>query len=371
MEYRQLQAILKRFCSADIAYDGYKYFKRTSKIKKDGSAHVALRGNIDASKVGNTPLYCLLQLCQSETTWQKAAGWCQKLGDLQQAQPGKELKVDARAYSSLGNIAATVTFMQALSSMGLLSVIDNKRDNSFVAGFMELEHELGQLRDDIDLKKFLDPISNLVEAGVIEDVLVALQAYVVANTGAKLEHLFQDLVDDCITEIAERYEKHKARIEKTQGADTVLSTPESLQDRVQNRRIKEKTRPDQSSLHRIFADNNPAAPNEEEVLPIQQPLEVKPSSFEVFQVLLARNSESRGSVAWSAFVAAMVDLGFAVIPKFGSVYTFHPPKDVAVQRDLTLHRPHESHIEGWKLLYVAQRLKRVYGRSESTFRLQE
>jgi hypothetical protein len=63
----------------------------------------------------------------------------------------------------------------------------------------------------------------------------------------------------------------------------------------------------------------------------------------------------------------MADLGFSVIPKFGSIYTFSPPENVTVQRDLTLHRPHQSCIEGWRLLVVSRRLKRVYGWDETTF----
>ena len=63
----------------------------------------------------------------------------------------------------------------------------------------------------------------------------------------------------------------------------------------------------------------------------------------------------------------MTDLGFSVVPKVGSIYTFIPLKDVAVQRDLTLHRPHQSFIEGPRLLVYSRRLKRVYGWDDSTF----
>ncbi len=63
----------------------------------------------------------------------------------------------------------------------------------------------------------------------------------------------------------------------------------------------------------------------------------------------------------------MADLGFSVVPKFGSVYTFLPPESMGVKQSITVHRPHKSRIEGYKLLIFSQRLKRVYGWEEMTF----
>ncbi|KAF7908185.1 uncharacterized protein EAF01_003940 [Botrytis porri] len=81
-------------------------------------------------------------------------------------------------------------------------------------------------------------------------------------------------------------------------------------------------------------------------------------------------SEARGSVSWISFETAMVDLGFSVIPKFGSVYTFSPAaKDVGREKSITFHRPHKSEIEGWKLVMFASRLKRIYGWNEQSFKV--
>jgi len=92
---------------------------------------------------------------------------------------------------------------------------------------------------------------------------------------------------------------------------------------------------------------------------------VRPSTAEVFSTLFDKK-QSRGSVNWVNFEAAMADLGFSFMPKFGSVYTFLPPKSMGT-KSVTVHRPHKSRIEGYSLLIVSRRLKRVYGWGDKTF----
>jgi hypothetical protein len=109
------------------------------------------------------------------------------------------------------------------------------------------------------------------------------------------------------------------------------------------------------------------SPSEQQSTESKDLFQVKASTFAVFSSLLSRSSAARGSISWDAFTAAMSDIGFSVVPKVGSIYTFNAPSKLAVQRDLTLHRPHQSHIEGPILLIYSRRLNRVYGWDESTF----
>lgn len=105
--------------------------------------------------------------------------------------------------------------------------------------------------------------------------------------------------------------------------------PESAQQpaekRVEQRRRKEKTRPSHSSVYEIAPPAEPAAEEEAEEPAAPLPtIKVSPSTAQVFWTLFAK-SESRGTVSWAAFLGAMADLGFSVMPKYGSVYTFLPP----------------------------------------------
>jgi hypothetical protein len=63
----------------------------------------------------------------------------------------------------------------------------------------------------------------------------------------------------------------------------------------------------------------------------------------------------------------MIDLGFSIDPKVGSIYTFVPPERMSVRRDITLHRPHQARIEDRLLLIYSRRLKKAYGWDSSTF----
>lgn len=136
--------------------------------------------------------------------------------------------------------------------------------------------------------------------------------------------------------------------------------------RIQERREKEKTRPAHSSVYEATtAAQSSIATNAETSRPPEQ-FKVKQSTFKVFSTLFSPSNHS-GSVHWIDFVAAMGDLGFSIIPKYGSVYTFLPPQSIPNQRPLTLHRPHQSQIEGYKLLKFKRRLKMVYFWGADTF----
>jgi hypothetical protein len=110
-----------------------------------------------------------------------------------------------------------------------------------------------------------------------------------------------------------------------------------------------------------------ATANNAQPAPTKPRFKVKASTFSVFSLLFSRSSAARGSIRWDAFVAAMTDVGFSVIPKVGSIYMFVPPENMAVQRICILHRPHKSSIEGVVLLIYSRRLKGAYGWDDSTF----
>ncbi|KAK3938103.1 hypothetical protein QBC46DRAFT_451435 [Diplogelasinospora grovesii] len=132
---------------------------------------------------------------------------------------------------------------------------------------------------------------------------------------------------------------------KTELLTLPVSILQPTEKRLEQRRQKEKTRPSHSSTYEIAS--RAETPGAEEPAP-------SPQTF-----------KSRGSVSWAAFEAALVDLGFSVLPKFGSIYTFLPPDTMAV-KSFTVHRPHKSRIEGYMILVFARRLKRVYGWGEQT-----
>lgn len=362
----EVQSIFKRHVATKSG--GNKWFKRMSTVQKDGLTHISMKRSPESLTVENPQLHYMLRLCQDETNWTKAAEWLQKLEDLHRGHPEEKEGMMEWEYDSLGELAVIVTFIQDLSSLEKLPPVNQKkREQAFLSGYLALENELRNLKSGIDLGDFAIPIDNLLEPGMAVGALTTLDAYILEKTGSKLGFLYQDMIDDCAATVQKRYEQQKAKAANTKAEYKTPIAPETPERIIHQRRQKEKTRPAHSSVFEIMPQAKTSPSSAKETSQTQETFKVKPSTFAIFSSLLCRSAESRGSVTWNAFTAAMADLGFSVIPKLGSVYTFVRPEKFAVQRDLTLHRPHQSTIEGWRLLVVSRRLKRVYGWDESTF----
>jgi hypothetical protein len=365
LEYTRAQASFKR--NVATASGGSKWFKRMSTVQKDGNVRISLKRSPESLTAENPQLHYMLRLCQDETDWSKATQWLQKLEDLHRAHPLEMEKMQEREFDSLGDLAVIVTFIQSLSTVVQLPTLSRKKGQSFVSRYSALDDELRQLKAGVDLSDFAIPIDNLLEPGMAESALRTLDQYLLAKTGTKLGFLYQDLVDGCIASLHREYKQQKAKAEKPKEEYKTPTAPETPEERVEQRKQKEKTRPAHSSIYDLTPQAADITPPEEQSTEPKQTFNVKTSTFDVFSTLLSRSSAARGSITWDAFAAAMTDLGFSVIPKVGSIYKFVPPEKMAVQRDLTLHRPHQSHIEGPRLLIYSRRLKKVYGWDEETF----
>jgi hypothetical protein len=333
---------------------------------KDGTARVAMKGDPGALTRTDPQLHYMLRLCQIETDAFKATDWIKKLSDLHNAHESERDKLEEREAESLGDLAIITSFMQDLSSAISMPSLCRKKNQMFVTRSQDLDAEMQDFKSKIDLRDFVVPLDNLLEPGVTPKALADLDRFVVENAGTKMGFLYQDLIDDCLTEIESQYQNARSQTEKKNAAHMNLNpsdSPEPPARRVELRKQKEKTRPSHSSVFEIIARPEPEQPVEEEQA---TRFKVRASTAEVFSTLFA-NAESRGSVSWAAFALAMADLGFSVQPRTGSVYTFTPPEGMHVDRSLTLHRPHKSRIERHHAIVYARRLRRVYGWDQKTF----
>jgi hypothetical protein len=358
LEYLRAQTAFKR--SVAVGLGGSKWFKRMS---ANGTARLSLKRSPESLTVTNPQLHYMLRLCQDETSWSNAAQWVQKLEDLHRAHPLEQDNLSEREYDSLGELAIIVTFTQSLSSVVQLPTPNHKKKQPFVFGYAALDKELKGLKDGVDLGDFAIPIDNLLEPGMAEGALARLDEYIVEKTGTKLGFLYEDLVEGCISSIKEQHEQQKAKTSKLETEHIAPISPETPESPLQQRKLKEKTRPTQSSIYEI----TPQTAQDEQSLPSKDTFKVKPSTATVFSSLFSRSSTARSPVRWEAFVAAMNDLGFSTEPKVGSIYTFIPPETMAVRRGITLHRPHQAIIEGRLILVYSRRLRRIYGWDSAAF----
>ncbi|KAH8699333.1 hypothetical protein GQ44DRAFT_718242 [Phaeosphaeriaceae sp. PMI808] len=365
LEYMRAQSMLKR--NVSVGSSGGKWFKRISTVRKDGIVRISMKRSPESLTAENPQLHYLLRLCQDETNWSRSIEWLQKLEDLHRAHPLEKDNMTEREHDSLSNLAFIVTFIQSVSSVASLPSVNHKKGQLFVSRYTALENVLEKLKTGVDLGDFVIPIANLLEPGMATGALTALDEFLRKETGTKIGFLYQGLVEDCVSELYKQYEQQTAKASRANAEYIVPTTPESPASWIEQRKQKEKTRPEHSSIYEITPHAaTPTASAEQPVAP-PQTFQVKSSTFDVFSSLLSRSSVARGSVSWDSFAAAMTELGFSVIPKVGSIYMFVPPETMSVQRNITLHRPHQSSIDALRLLVYSRRLKRVYGWNDSTF----
>ncbi|KAK5652149.1 hypothetical protein OQA88_10791 [Cercophora sp. LCS_1] len=349
LEYGRAQANFKRQVQAGL---GPKWFKRVFNVyDKAGNARI---------------LHHMLRLCQPDTTAAKAVEWVKKLGDLHNSHPAERERFVEREFEAFGDLAVIVAFIHEMSPVIFMPSLSRKKGQMFVSRSADLDVELSELKKTIDLHEFAVPIGHLLEPGMAGGALKALDEFVIENAGSKLGFLYQDLIEESILDLEHQHELAKAKLAKIEAPATPVVIPEQPKERVKRRREKEKTRPSASSSFEFASHpgTKTAESVKEDVLP--QTFKVGSDTAKTFSTLFAK-SVSRGSTSWTTFTSAMGEIGFPVIPKFGSVFTFFPPKTMDVQKPLTLHRPHQPHIEGEKILVFARRLNRAYGWGERTF----
>jgi hypothetical protein len=365
LEYNRAQSLFKRHVQTS---SGSKYFKRISGVYDNGTPRVSMKVKPETFTRDNPQLHYMLRLCQAETDASKAVDWIKKLDDLHQAHPSERDEMTERELDCFSDLAVIASFVRSLSVSLSLPSPKLKKGQIYGSRSNDLAVEFNSLKTEIDLSAFAIPIDNLLEPGMARGALNALDQFIIEKTGTKMGFLYQDLVESCILEVLDYYEQKKAKIDelaKVKTSSSLIETP-TPEVRIEQRRQKDKTRPAHSSVYDMVVPETTTQP---EVTDPAQVFKVKQATFEVFSTLFSK-SQSRGSITWTAFEAAMADLKFSVMPKTGSVFTFLPPKDMEVEKSITLHRPHYSRIEGYKLLMFAARLHRVYGWGEQSFKVE-
>lgn len=363
LEFLRTQDALKRSV-APQTHVASKAFKRMPD-GSSGRSKLAMKRKPAEYTVSDPQLHYILQLCHPDTSPATAQQWIQKIDDHNARYDEDRKRLRESEVAALGDLAVIVSFMHFTSTAFTMAPVSRKLGVLFTARSTDLDTELSNLKPTADFGDYLVPMHNLLEPQVAAGALGALDEFIIKETGARLGSLYEDIVKDALDDLEEKYVEAKARQEKAGKKTTYVPLPGgpplSTGERLAHRKAKEKTRPAQASVYTISAPENP----EVVITKPEQQFQVKSATASLFATLFSR-SEGHGSLSWTSFEAAMADLGFSVTPKGGSVFTFNPP-DSMNSRPITLHRPHVSEIEGYKLLIIARRLQRVYGWSARSF----
>ncbi|KAG5938435.1 hypothetical protein E4U53_008014 [Claviceps sorghi] len=384
IEYARAQGNFKRFVQVN---SGAKWFKRISNARDQvGNARVTFKGNnIQALFGTDTQLYYVLRLCQPETSPSKGKEWIGKLSDLHRNHPAEQEKLHGTEVDGLADLAVIIAFIQDITSAMPLPPVSRKQGQTLTRKLQELDVRVAQLKAGIDLRDFVVPIDHLLEDGMAAGALKAFNEHFLDALGATMGGAYRKLMSECVAEVAERYQQVKLQSEQSsiQSPRPFSSTSEAMDSCIQPRRQREKERGKEKKTadreHGVGAavvggevkdastdGLTGVAPAGDEAGPDAPTLQVKAATAQMFRTIF-KKSEARGAISWDAFEAGMANVGFSVVPKFGSVITFVPPSTMHVQKPITIHRPHTAQVEGYRLLIIAKRLGRIYGWKEETF----
>ncbi|KAL2889552.1 ipa protein [Ceratocystis lukuohia] len=377
LEFSRAQDTFKRNFQCHM---GAKHFKRVSTSADSlGNHKVNIKGKPSALISSDAQLCYMLRLCQPQTTASSAVQLVSALEVLHRDDQEWERLSETEARS-LGDLAAIVGLIQDISPTISMPPLSRKKGQMFVARSKSLDTEINSIKDQIDLSRFVIPIDNISKAEVAEGALQALDEFVNEKAGSNFGFLYQDLIEECLADLQRQYEAVQARVKlaSNTASSEWVPLPVPPQDepavRFEKRREKQKTRPKHSSIFNTVPSSPPSLSSptikRDAKLDACKRISVSREALEVFGNLF-RKSNARGSVDWVQFEKAMTAVGFRVTPKFGSVIQFSPPPPstgyVPVQKSITFHRPHQSKIEGYRILYHARRLNSVYGWDEDTF----
>ncbi|KAL3474037.1 hypothetical protein BJX99DRAFT_260739 [Aspergillus californicus] len=306
----------------------------------------------------------VLALCESKTTAADAMGVVSKLNVVAREYPWTLRWTTQAEYDAVDELSCIAGFLQTLQASLRLPPKNGQRGHFFLSEFRKQNRLLDSIKEDVDLSRFVVSKGNLLQPGVAQRTLVALDEYVEKKTGVGMGVLYEALGGDSIKLLRTEYTNTKSLTDEMQRKLS-LSDPVAEEETIAQRQEKAKSRPAHSSVYSIVDETNEIEPQPVPESPVYQ---VKKETLEVFTAIFSK-SEHHGSVHWTAFQAAMTELKFSVFPRHGSVYSFIPPPGFIPPRSFVVHRPHQAAIEGRMVSYIAHRLNKIYGWDLDSFQL--
>ncbi|KAM0705513.1 hypothetical protein Q7P35_006872 [Cladosporium inversicolor] len=361
LEYRRAQEAFKRKVAVYIAR---KRFRCGTDVKS-GRSKIVMKGQPAECTVSNPQLHYILRLCHSDTSPSDAVIWIQKLDEHNGRYADDRAKLNEAEMTALDELVLIVSFMHMTSTAINMAPVSQKSGLQFIARLAELDLILNSIKSGAEFGNYVVPMHNLLEPQMATSALAALDDFILQEAGERLGFLYEEVLTDSLSELDFMYADEKARLGTADAATYVplpKVRPPANGTQVAPPRAKEKTR---STIPSVYTITSPPEAAQTVAFEPAQLFKVKDTTASLFATLFSR-SEARGSVSWTDFESAMADLKFSVAPRGGSRIAFNPPPSIE-GGPATIHRPHESDIEGRQLLYIARTLTRVYGWTARSF----
>lgn len=347
-EYNRAQAHLIRHVQTGI---GARCFRRVPNAYDEaGNPRVVMRVKPEELNGSDSLLQYMLRLCQPQTHASQAFQWVDKLDDLYNSKPSCWKSLQQREMDALDELILIVTVIQELSRAVALPPLSRKTGQIFINGSWELDYGLNKIRKEIDLQAFSVPLNKLLEPGMANEALAQLDDLVVLHAGCKMDFFYHYVVQYCSA-------YHRAQSQETKDIeqnDHPFTIAYCIAQGVDLKKYEENRSPAQTSASENEQTVN--KPNEEQL----QKLNANPTAKMVFSTLF-KEPKAGASITWTAFISAMVAMGFDVKNGYCSVHVFIPPRNMPVMTVLTVSRPPNHKIEGHLIPTLARQLKKLYG----------
>jgi hypothetical protein len=162
-----------------------------------------------------------------------------------------------REFDAFGEMAVITDFIKLLSTSLPLPLVHCRMVRIFESKLSALTAKLALHKTQLDLTEFAAPINHLTEPGMADAAFTALDQFVIAKAGTTLGFLFQDLLDESLSDFRNQYERLKAQQAEKPTDNSLLSFETTAinepmaEERAQHRRHNEKTRPACGSAYDI------------------------------------------------------------------------------------------------------------------------
>ncbi|CEJ91784.1 hypothetical protein VHEMI07476 [[Torrubiella] hemipterigena] len=362
LEYARSQAMYKRRVQTGT---GTGLFRRIPGCSDDtGNPRVVMKGSPDQFTRKDPQLHYVLRLCHPKTTAQDATMWIEKLSTLYKDHEDERARAADDEAESLTDLVMITSLIQDLRMATKLPSPSHKRGLTFISKYTSANAELNSRKENLVSGCILATAHNDPTHRVGGAVEVSFDSHMTQKCVKSIHHLYKSMLQSCLEAIKLQHGQSKLALVDEPHYPLPHMTSRTTAFKVQEKRLKEKTRPAFSEVGGVIA-TTVEEPTEEVTSAV--PIQVSASTAKTFSTLFDK-SRARGAVTWSELEAAMAELGFSVESKYGSIYTFTPPATMQGANPLNLHRPHSSKYEGYRVLLLGNRLKRVYDWNMNSFR---
>ena len=267
--------------------------------------------------------------------------------DLIRAHPvNREYYMTGPMFHALGRLATTLRVILGINlESSNLPDARRKKGGALPAAMWKLNQDLQEIRGDFVANHA--PLSTMADANNQQTADAAgqsLDTFVTGQKGKTIGGLFEDIINDCLSQV-------RARI-----GSPAAAIPDPNAPQAQENEDRDSTEDSSPPITTPISPKEPKKP---------EPIVTSPSTLTTMKTLF--KDSNANTITWAAFVTAMKGIGFQIQLEDCGVITFNPDDQEMYEDLFTVQRPHQDGIEGAQSILLSERLKEVFKWDERVF----